>query len=68
MDVGGVVPGGGEVFGARHVAADQKLQPIFQKPKFGNDTMRAVPDPQQVLQHYSCAAAASPAAFQDRIT
>jgi len=39
------------VLGARHVAADQELQPHLQKPKFGTDD-GALADAQQIFQHH----------------
>jgi hypothetical protein len=53
MDVGGIVPGGREVFGARHVAADQQLQPHLPIAEIRKRDDGALPDPQQILQHHA---------------
>ena len=52
MDVRRVVPGRRQVFGARHVAADQQLQPHPPEPEIRERDDGAPADPQQILQHH----------------
>ena len=53
MDVRRVVPGGRQVLGARHVAADQKLQPHPPEAEIRERDDGAPADPQQILQHHA---------------
>src|SRR5947199_2082761 len=53
MDVWRIVPGRGQVFGPGHMTADQQLQPHLPEPKIREGHNGAMPDPQQVLKHYS---------------
>src|ERR1700726_1155542 len=52
MDVRRVVPGRGQVFGARHVAADQELQPHPPEAEIRERDDGAAADPQQVFQDH----------------
>src|ERR1700736_4275796 len=45
MNVWRIVPGGGQIFGARHVPADQQLQPHFPEAEIRERHDAAVSDP-----------------------
>ena len=51
VNVRRVVPGGGEVFRARHVPADQQLQPHLPEAEIRERDDGALADAQQVFQH-----------------
>src|SRR5882724_3548457 len=53
MDVRRVVPGRRQIFGARHVPADEQLQPHFPEAEIRKRHDGAPPDPQQILQHHA---------------
>src|SRR3982074_390336 len=53
MDVRRIVPGRRQIFGARHVAADEQLQPHFPETEIRERYDGATSDPQQIFQHHA---------------
>jgi len=51
MDVGGVVPARRQILRARHVTADQELQPHSPEAEIGERDDGAPADAQEILQH-----------------
>src|SRR5258708_20692067 len=52
MDIGRVVPGRRQVFGARHMPADQKLQAHFPEAEIRERYDGAPSDPPKIFQHH----------------
>src|SRR6266478_6507967 len=53
MNVRRVVPGRRQIFGARHMAADQQLQPHLPEAEIRKRYDGAAADPQQIFQHHT---------------
>src|SRR5437899_1880495 len=53
MNVRRVVPGRRQIFGARHLVADEQLQPHLPKAEIRERHDGAAADPQQIFQHHA---------------